>query len=87
MSIRILTASVLALGLLAPVGAMAADKSNNCSEEQRQRREYIDCEVNHADTTVKYGLAVQDFKTKRPGPIGDFIDETPSESRQRSSNR
>ncbi len=87
MTSRILAASVLALGLLAPVGAMAAETNYNCSEEQHQKKDYIDCDVNAAETTVKYGLAIPDVDAGRAGPTGDFIGETAEESNQRSSNR
>jgi hypothetical protein len=87
MSIRILTASILALGLFAPIGAMAAETNYNCSEEQRNKRDYIDCDVSDSNTTVKYGFAAQDFDNKKAGPTGDFIDETAEESNQRSTNR
>jgi hypothetical protein len=88
MTLRILAASVLALGFLAPVGAMAADTSYNCSEEQRNKKDYTDCDANIGNSNVTYGFAAQDIEVRKPGTVGDYLDETREESNQRSgSNR
>ena len=57
MNYRTLAVSVLALGLLAPVSAMA-DSINNCSEEQRNRRAFIDCDSKNVNVTQQFGAAV-----------------------------
>lgn len=79
-----LAASLLAIGLLAPVGAMA-ETNYNCSIDQTNKSDYLDCKDTVQKSTVQYGAAVVSDSVKR-GPIGDFIDETPAESKQRSSN-
>jgi hypothetical protein len=83
MNIRTLAASVLALGLLAPVGAMA--DNNYCSQDQLGRGDFIDCKAGNVGNTAVFGAAAVDDRVVR-GPVGDFIDETPAESNQRSSN-
>jgi hypothetical protein len=84
MTIRTLAATILALGLLAPVGAMA-ETNYNCSTDQTNKSDYLDCKDTVQKSTAQYGAAVVSDSVKR-GPIGDFIDETPAESKQRSSN-
>ncbi len=57
MNYRTLAVSVLALGLLAPVSAMA-DSINNCSEEQMNRKLYTDCNSTAGNTSEQFGAAV-----------------------------
>lgn len=57
MNYRTLAISALALGLLAPVGAMAHDR-NNCSEEQSNRKEYSDCLSKSGNISGQFGASV-----------------------------
>ena len=57
MNYRTLAVSVLALGLLAPVGAMA-DTDNSCSEEQRNRKVFADCMPSNESSSEQFGAAV-----------------------------
>jgi hypothetical protein len=57
MNYRTLAASVLALGLLAPVAAKA-DNINNCSEEQRNRKAFVDCDISTEKLSQQFGAAV-----------------------------
>ncbi len=83
MNTRILAASMLAFGLMSPVAF--ADDTYNCSQDQQRRGEYIDCNsTRYTPRVSEYGAAV--VQQTRSGPVGDFIDETPAESRQRSSH-
>jgi hypothetical protein len=83
MTLRTLAASLLALGLLAPVGAMA-ETNYNCSIDQTNKSDYIDCKDTSDNATVQYGAAVV-LDEAKVGPVGDYVDETPAESNQRSS--
>jgi hypothetical protein len=84
MNYRTLAASVLALGLLAPVGAMA-ETNYNCSQDTNNRGEYADCNLS-IEKSSQVGAAAAVVGEVKSGPVGDFIDETPAESNQRSSN-
>ncbi len=55
MNYRTLAVSVLALGLLAPVGAMAHNINNNCSEEEQNRKEFVDCISPTSSTSEQFG--------------------------------
>lgn len=83
MNTRLLTASLLAIGLLSP--AAFAAENYNCSQDQLNKSDYADCKGDVASPTEsQYGAAIVGVQR---GPVGDFIDETPSQSRERSSNR
>jgi hypothetical protein len=56
MNYHTLAVSILALGLLAPVGAMA--DNNNCSEDQMNRKLYADCIASTGNNTEQFGAAV-----------------------------
>ncbi len=85
MSIRTLAASVLALGLLAPIGAIAAETNYNCSQDQANKLDYTDCKSdNSARSTAGFSAAaVGDVERQS---IGDYVDESAVERNQRSSN-
>lgn len=56
MNYHTLAVSALALGLLAPVGAMA--HNTNCSEDQMNRKEFIDCNTTAGTVSEQFGAAV-----------------------------
>ncbi len=88
MTYRTLAASILALGLVSPISAFAAD-NGFCSQEQSNRSDYIDCNPEFrasTEQTALFGAAVAAEDVRKVGPVGDYIDETPSESNARSSN-
>lgn len=85
MSIRTLAASVLALGLLAPVGAIAAETNYNCSQDQANKLEYIDCKTDNGTQSTKALSAAGVGRVERQS-IGDFVDESTVERNQRTSN-
>ncbi len=82
MNIRIIAASVLALGLMAPI-AMAADGVAG-SEVNNRRIDYPTADVSTYSTKAFSAAAV--VTTKR-ATVGDYVDETNEEKNQRSSNR
>jgi hypothetical protein len=85
MIIRTLAASVLALGLLAPISAIAAETNYNCSEEQANKGEYIDCKNDNAAPSTQAFSAAGVGDVERQS-IGDYVDESTVERNQRSSN-
>lgn len=85
MSIRTLAASVLALGLLAPVGAFAAETNYNCSQDQANKLDYVDCKADGAVQSTQ-GFSAANVGGVERQSIGDFIDESTVERNQRSSN-
>jgi hypothetical protein len=82
MTFRTIAASVLALGLLAPV-AFAADGPAG-SEVNNHRADYL---VKDDAVSSTQGFSAQAAPVAKRGPVGDFIDETAQESNERSSNR
>lgn len=82
---RTLATSVLALGLLAPISAIAAETNYNCSQDQLNKSDYIDCKIdNVAPSTQAFSAAgVGDVERQS---IGDYVDESTVERNQRSSN-
>lgn len=87
MNIRIIAASVLALGLLAP--AAFAAENYNCKTGQSEKADYGDCMSNMSSTakmTSKNAFSAFVGKSMQRASIGDFIDETAEEKNQRSSN-
>jgi hypothetical protein len=85
MSIRTLAASVLALGLLAPIGAIAAETNYNCSQDQANKLEYIDCKADNVTQSTQGFSAAAVGGVERQS-IGDYVDESAAERNQRSSN-
>jgi hypothetical protein len=82
---RTLAASVLAIGLLAPVGAMAAN-NNNCSLDQVNKLDYADCKIDSIQASANSAAPAAVVSVER-NSIGDYIDETTVERNQRSSSR
>jgi opacity protein-like surface antigen len=80
---RTLAASVLALGLLSPA-AFAA--SNDCNEVNNRISDYGSCSADTA-STASNAFAATAVDVGNAGPVGDYVDETPAESNQRSNNR
>ncbi len=80
MNIRTLAASVLALGLMAPVAMAAGGPAG--SEVNNRISDYGNVEL--ATSSTKAFSAVVVTKVKR-GSIGNFIDETAEEKNNRSS--
>lgn len=85
MTIRTLAASVLALGLLAPIGALAAETNYNCSQDQANKSDYIDCKIDSVVASTQ-ALSAAGVGAVERQSIGDFIDESTVERNQRSSN-
>jgi hypothetical protein len=85
MNIRTLAASVLALGLLAPIGAIAAESNYSCSQDQLNKLDYADCKMdNSVSSTAGFAAAGADDVGRQS--IGDYVDESTVERNQRSSN-
>jgi hypothetical protein len=82
MKINIIAASVLALGLLAPVAFAGNGPAG--SEVNNRLSDYPVVDT-ATSSTKAFSAAV--FKTAKRAPVGDFIDESPEESSNRSSNR
>ena len=83
MNIRIIAASVLALGLLAP--AAFAAENYKCSTGMNQSINYVDCATNMSSTSTN-AFRAPEAQSMQRASIGDFIDETAEEKNQRSSN-
>ncbi len=85
MNIRTIAASLLAIGLLAPV-AMATDESAG-SEVNNRNADYgqhYRKDMPVLQTTKAFKAVV--FENGKRVSVGDFIDETTEEKNQRSSN-
>ncbi len=80
MTIRTIAASVLALGLLAPV---AFAGNGPAGTEVNNRKADYGIEQNFDSSTQ--GFAATPLPRKNRGPVGDFVDETPEESNDRSN--
>jgi hypothetical protein len=81
MNTRLLASSILALGLLSPV-AFAAEPV--CDTNNNRIADYGPCKPVDDQASDAYGAAVvTQGDVKR---VGDFIDETPEETNQRSNN-
>jgi hypothetical protein len=94
MNIRILSASIFALGLIASSalaeGSSTSTNGRGCPDFPIKGGDFIDCVDGSANSTSNsYGFAVgtQERVGRSAGSIGDFIDETNQEKNQRSSNR
>jgi hypothetical protein len=88
MKTRMIAASLLSLGLLTSV-AFAENSGNSfCAPGQSYDRENLVCVGSTGQpVTDNAALAVSGAsKQVSPGNVGDFIDETATESRERSSN-
>jgi hypothetical protein len=85
MNIRTLAASVLALGLLAPVGAIAAESNYSCSQDQLNKLDYVDCKMDNSVSSTA-GFAAASGGDVGLQSIGDYVDESTVERNQRSSN-
>ena len=87
MKTHLIAAAVLSLGFMAS-GAFAQNNSNNyCPDDQRDRANYADC-VNVGPNGSDIGTAAFRATVINPeGPmrVGDYVDETPEQSNQRSS--
>lgn len=93
MNIRILSASIFALGLIASAalaeGSSTSTNGRGCPDFPIKGGEFIDCIDGTGSSSINsYGLAVGGEARVGPGAgsIGDFIDETAQEKNQRSSN-
>jgi hypothetical protein len=82
MKINIIAASVLALGLLAPVAFAGNGPAG--SESNNRLSDYPVVEIVTSSTKAFSAAIVESGKR---GPVGDFIDESPEDSSNRSSNR
>jgi hypothetical protein len=80
---RTLAASVLALGLLAPASFAA---STDCSEVNNRVADYGTCSVDNSPAATN-AFSATAVDAGSAGPVGDYVDETPAESNQRSNNR
>ena len=93
MNIRIISASIFALGLITSAafaeGSSTSTNSRGCPDFPIKGGDFIDC-VDGGTSSISnsYGFAVVTQERVRPaaGSIGDFIDETAVEKNQRSSN-
>jgi len=85
---RILAATALALSVLSPQ-AFAANKDDICGTDNKGRNDFIECQDDvQANKTVTYGAGVVDVGDVDMKKFnGDFVDETSSDSNQRSSTR
>jgi opacity protein-like surface antigen len=83
MTIRILAASVLALGLLAPASFAA---NIDCNEVNNRIADYGTCSVDNT-SNASNAFAATAIDAGNVGPVGDYVDETPAESNQRSNDR
>jgi hypothetical protein len=85
MNIHTIAASILALGLLSPVAF--AGSNDQCSQVNNRIADYGPCTDSQSTETYSTkpfsAEAVQNGKRDR---VGDFIDETPEETNQRSGN-
>lgn len=84
MNIRTLAASILALGLLAPVamamdGPAGSEVTNHIADYGMQYRK------NMPILQSTKALKVLGFENGRRASVGDFVDETTEETNQRSS--
>ena len=93
MNIRIISASVFALGLIASAalaeGGSTSTNGRGCPDFPIKGGDFIDCIGDAAGSSSNsYGLVVgtQERDVRVSGSIGDFIDETAQEKNQRSSN-
>jgi hypothetical protein len=82
MTIRTIAASVLALGLLAPMAFAGNGPAG--SEVNNRKADYPVVETYNSSTQ---GFAATPLPRVKRGPVGDFVDETPQDSNERSSNR
>ena len=92
MNIRILSASIFALGLIASSaladGSSTSTNGSGCPDFPIKGGDFIDCiDGGSSASTNNYGLAVGSEARvgSSAGPVGDFIDETAQEKNQRSS--
>ena len=79
---RTLAASVLALGLLSPA---AFAGSNDCNEVNNRIADYGTCSTENVATDTS-AFAATPVDVGNVGAVGDYVDETPAESNQRSEN-
>jgi hypothetical protein len=88
MNTRTIAAAILSLGLLASgafADSMNGANNNACPTDMRDRANYADC-IDKSDgySANSVGAAIVDVGPR--GPVGDYVDETPADSNQRSSN-
>jgi hypothetical protein len=83
MNTRILASSILALGLLAPLSPSAFAAEPQCDSNRNRIADYGPCEPINNQDSDSYGATVVNPET---GRVGDFIDETPEETNQRSND-
>ena len=92
MNIRIISASVFALGLIASAalaeGSSTSTNGRGCPDFPIKGGDFIDCIDGAAGSSSNtYGLAVgAQERVGVSGPVGDFINETAQEKNQRSNN-
>jgi hypothetical protein len=87
MMTRLMTASVLAIGLLAST-AMAANEGGYCAKGSTYDRETLTCVDNFGAKVVdEAGFAVGAAALEvNKASVGDYIDETVSQRNERTSN-
>jgi hypothetical protein len=85
MNIRTIAASILALGLLAPV-AMAMDGPAGSEVNNRNADYGLQYRKNMPVLQSTKAFTAVVFQNGKRVSIGDFIDETTEETNQRSSN-
>jgi hypothetical protein len=91
MNIRIISASIFALGLIASSalaeGSSTSTNGRGCPDFPIKGGDFIDCVAGVNSTSDSYGIVVAQERVRpAAGSIGDFIDETAQEKNQRSSN-
>lgn len=84
-----LAASILALGLLAPVafaeGRGTSTDLNGCPDFAIAGGDYIECQANTSNrSNGSYGLTAPNRRVR--GPVGDFVGETAQQKNQRSND-
>lgn len=85
---RLMTASVLALGLLASTAIAGKNESGYCGKNATYDNETLTCiDSFGGQVEDRAGFAVGNAaRAVSPGSVGDFIDETVTERNERSGN-
>jgi hypothetical protein len=85
---RLFTASALALGFMSAFAFAGDNAAYRCDGFLPRNAALNDCGADAAQTSSVKPFAIPEVTAtfRGAGPVGDYVDETPAESRQRSGD-